>query len=61
MREKNILLMELNDIYIWNRNKSEYCYIHIIRYKSQEGTSNAWEGKIKKISNMIKNMGVAVN
>jgi hypothetical protein len=56
MREKTILLKELNDFYFWNRNKEDMCYFHIIKYVSEDGEiSNAWEGKIKQISNLIKN------
>jgi hypothetical protein len=58
MKEKTVLLKELSDFYVWNRNKVDMCFLHIIRYVSEGGeNSNVWEGKIKQMSNMIKNLG----
>jgi hypothetical protein len=34
MREKIVLLIELNDLFIFNRDKKDMIYIHIIRYVS---------------------------
>jgi hypothetical protein len=62
MREKVVLLKELNDFYCYNKQKEDLCFMHIIRYVQQEGdNSNAWEGKIKKISNMVNSLGNTMN
>jgi hypothetical protein len=37
MREKIALLLELHDFQVWNRDKVDNRYIHIIRYVSQDG------------------------
>jgi hypothetical protein len=62
MKEKAVLLKELNDFYFWNRDKEDICFMHIIRYVSENrNTGNVWEGKIKQISNMIKNSEIRVD
>jgi hypothetical protein len=58
LREKNVILLELNEFFLkWNRNKEDYKHIHIIRYVSEDGNNgNVWDGKVQMISNMVKNM-----
>jgi hypothetical protein len=40
MREKIALLLELSDFQVWNRDKVDNKFIHIIRYKTQDGEAS---------------------
>ena len=56
--QKIDLLLQLNDIYFWNRNKEEMVNLFVVQYFNQDAQAgNEWGGKIRHMTNAIERIG----
>lgn len=57
-KEKASLILEVENLLLWNRNKKLLNFLHVIKYKSAEFLQeDSWEGKINLLrSEMLRKL-----